>query len=151
MAMLNERLEDLSFLYFIQNQFLDFPGVAVVNAFPKDDLTTPTISVVAKSIELFPGELGNAKQMAIRTWDIDVFAETITQRDEFAYRIINALQYPVSVLDFNMGFPPTVTPSQLYCLKPQAIRMDNIDVDAELVSKFYYRNWVNYTAYRDKL
>ncbi len=151
MAMYPERVEDLSFLYYIKNLFLDFPGVAIVNAFPKIDLTTPTISVVAKTIELFPGELGNAVRMAIRTWDVDVFAETITQRDEFAYRIINALQYSVPVLDFNMGFPPSVIPSQLYCLTPQTIRMENIDLDAELVTKFYYRNWVNYIAYRDKL
>jgi hypothetical protein len=81
-----------------------------------------------------------------------VFAINATQRDEFAYRILHALEEPIHVYNYNEGFPEDgITPSELACLIPESITMQVVRIMPELVSTLYYRSVVFFTAYRNEL
>jgi hypothetical protein len=119
--------------------------ITVVDDFPLSNLTIPTISVVADTIVTSRFELGNRKRLQTRTWYIDVFAKNKSQRDEYAYRILNALEECVPVYNYDEGFPPII-PTRLGCLEPEEIRMEIITILPELVDKLYYRSTVTYSS-----
>src|SRR5574339_126459 len=107
------RLEDLSMYFFIKDLFSDVSFINIVDSFPEEILTIPTISIDAGRIkeELF--EVGNRDRVRIRTWYIDVFAKNKSQRDDFGYRILDQSNNGINVYDYNDGFPPDVTPSRV--------------------------------------
>jgi len=148
--MLNERLQDLSVFYFIQNLFSGTGYITVVDEFPIELLTLPTISIEASTIDTSKFELGNRDRLQTRTWYIDVFAKNKSQRDEYAYTILNALEECLPVYNYDEGFPPDVTPTRLGCLQPDELRMDIIRILPELVDTLYYRSVVTYTATYDQ-
>lgn len=140
-----ERLEDLSIYYFIFDLFSG-KGVNIVDAFPEELLTVPTIAIDTKRIVANLFELGNKTRLLTRTWYIDVFAQNKSQRDDMTYIIIKALEDCIPVYDYNLGFPPVVVP-QLGCLKTDTIQADWIRVLPQLVDKMYYRTSITFTAY----
>jgi hypothetical protein len=142
---LNQRLEDLSVYYFIQNLYSSTPFVHVVDGFPVEGLEIPTIAVEAKTINGIPFELGASKRLQIRAWYIDVFAQNKSQRDDYAYTILNALEECIPVYDYDEGFPPTVV-TQLGCLEVQDLRLDIIRVMPQLVDSLYWRATISFTA-----
>jgi len=147
--MLRERLEDLSVNYYIKDLFSSTPFVEIVDGFPTKDLTVPSISVEAGDIDTEPFELGNKDRLSYRIWYIDVFATNKTQRDEFGYQILNALENSIPVYNYNDGFPPTVSPTQLGCLEvePHGLSMEIIRVFPQLTGKLYWRCTVVYKAH----
>jgi hypothetical protein len=146
-----ETLEDLSVVYFLKDLFTSVGiNVNVVESFPETDLVLPTVSVDWSDFDGIPYELGNRKFLKERVWYIDVFAKTNTQRNDFTYKIFNALQDGVSVYDYNSGFPPDVTPDKLGVLIPTRIRVRKIPVDSNLVDEMYYRAVIIFTATYDK-
>lgn len=116
-----------------------------MDAFPEDNLVIPTVSVETLSIDPVNYELGNKVRNKIRSWYIDVFAQTKAQRDDITYRILNALEDCIPVYDYDLGFPPTVVP-QLGCLDIDRIHADWIRVLPQLVEKMYYRTSISFTA-----
>jgi len=144
--MYQERKEDLSVYYWAVDTFSDAPFINIEDGFPDTDLTIPTVSVDVKTIDTIPGELGNRKRIKLRIWYIDIFAADKSQRDEYAYRVLNELESNVPVYDYDEGFPPNVSPSQIGCLIPQHIKLDIIKVMPELVDKLYYRSTVSFMA-----
>lgn len=149
--MLRERKEDLSVYYFIKDLFSDVPFVTIIDAFPTDNLVIPSISVETQRISTFQFELGNRNRVEVRSWYIDVFAQNKSQRDEFGYRIMNALEECIPVYDYDEGFPPNVTPTRLGCLLVESVRLEWIRVMPQLVDKLYYRASVYFTAIYDRL
>lgn len=149
--MLQERKEDLSVIYFLKNLFSGTSTIEVVDGFPVQGLTIPSIAVESKRINTAKFELGDSNRVYLRTWYIDVFAQNKSQRDEIGYTILHALEDCIPIYDYDEGFPPTVTPTRLGCLKTDDLRMDIIRVMPELVDKLYWRSTVSFTATKDKI
>lgn len=144
--MLRERKEDLSVYYYIKNHFSTYPQIRVVDEFPVEGLTIPTISVEAKTIEAYPFELGNRNRAQIRVWYIDVFAQNKSQRDDIGYTLLNLFENCIPVYNYDEGFPPDATPSQEGCMDVQELKMQIVRIDPNLVDKLYFRCTVSFTA-----
>jgi hypothetical protein len=130
-----------------------FSSIAFVNiedGYPEKGVTIPTVAVESLDTETYPFELGNSKRIANRVWDIDIYALNKTQRDEFSYLIMDALEENIPVNDYDEGFPPSVSPTQLGCLEVDTIRTEIIRILPELVDKYYYRATVSFTAMYNK-
>ena len=149
--MYRERKEDLSLYYWLKNLFLTTSYITIVDGFPTDNLVLPTISVDAVSIDPRPHELGNRTRVNTRVWRIDVFAKNKSQRDEIGYKILNGLIDPIPVYDYDEGFPPDVSPTQIGTLFIGDRRMEIIRVLPELVETLYYRATITFVAELDLL
>ena len=150
MTLPQERLEDRSVYYFTVNLFSDAPFIKIVDAFPESEtLTLPTIAVRNGTILTAPWEMGARKRYKGRYWFFDIFAKTKDQRDDIGYRLLNALELPIAVYNYNEGFPPDITPSQLGSLLPDEIRFEPIEIIPEIVGKenLYFRAQVTLVAY----
>jgi hypothetical protein len=150
MTMITERLEDLSVVYFVKDLFSAIPFVTVVDEFPSTNLVIPTVAVDTAPINIEPGELGNRHGIRFRFWNIDIFAINKSQRDDFAYKILYALEDGIPIYDYNLGFPPTVVP-QLTCLIPEDLSTSIVKVYPELVDKMYWRSTVSFRANRNTI
>lgn len=145
-----ERKQDLSLYHYVKELFTDIETISVVDGFPEIGLTIPCIAVDIDEITTEKVELGNQDRMEYRTWFIDVFAITKTQRNEFGYRLINSLEECIPVYDYDEGFPPEYEPTKLGCLLPDEVSLRIIPVFPELVEKMYYRAKIRFTARYDK-
>ena len=146
-----ERLQDLSLIYSMKDLFSDVDNIYIVDGFPESDLVIPTISVEAFTIESNLFELGNYETIDTRTWYIDIFAKSKSQRDEFGYRIFNSLKQKLPVYDYNEGFPPDFDPTKIGVLKPKSQRLEVITVIPELVEKMHYRVSIKYTSIYEQI
>jgi len=135
------RIQDLSIYYWLEGILPGF--VTVVDGFPEGDLTLPTVSVEALPMEGVPHELGGCDK-DIRFWRIDVFVDNKSQRDDIAYIIYKELENGVSVYNYNEGFPPAISPTQLGNLICYDRRVAPIKVFEELVRKLYWRSAINF-------
>jgi hypothetical protein len=141
-----ERKQDIAINYWLKNLFSDAPFVTVVDGFPQDDLVLPTISVEWSTLETYSSELGNRELGKKRMWFLDIFAKDKAQRDEYAFRILHALEDGgISVYDYDLGFPPTATP-KIGCILPDSIAIEIIQVMAELTDLMHYRATVSFKA-----
>jgi hypothetical protein len=136
------RCEDLSVYFFIKDMFSDVSFINVVDSFPEEILTIPTISIDAGRIkeELF--EVGNRDRLRIRTWYIDVFAKNKSQRDDFGYRILDQSNNGINVYDYNEGFPPDVAPSRIEHMDVLSISYEPVPVMLDEVESKYFRGQV---------
>jgi hypothetical protein len=139
-----EREQDLSVVFWLKDLFGS--TVNIVDAFPTGELITPTVAVETNTIQANPFELGNRKKIKIRSWYLDIFAKTKSQRDDIAYKILNALEESIPVYDYDMGFPPDVRPDQIGCMLPDSIQLQVVKVMPELVSTLYYRATITFTT-----
>jgi hypothetical protein len=137
---------DNSVYYFIKTLFASFPEVTVVDSFPAGNLVIPSVSVDAAPITVQPYELGNRNGIYNRMWNIDVFAKSKTQRDEMGYKVLAALKDDIPVYDFDMGFPPTVSPTIIDYLEPRNLRMSVVNINPNLVSTLYFRANISFTT-----
>jgi len=139
-----ERKKDISVFYWLKDLF---PTVTVVDEFPLQELELPTISVEWDEMSSDPFELGNRQGDYLRSWYFNIFAKTKSQRDDLSYALVEALENPIPVLDYDMGFPPEVTnQTKLGHLRPFSVRIKKIAIYPELVSKLYYRTQVLFLA-----
>lgn len=137
--MLIYRLEDLSMIYFVKDNFATFPNITITDEFPKQILAVPTISVVNGKLIEEEFELGNSDTVRIRRWFIDIFAGNKSQRDDFAYRILNLSKQGINVYDYNEGFPPSVSPTKINHLDVISRSYEPIDILPDANEKLYYR------------
>jgi hypothetical protein len=142
MTMTIYRNEDLSLYFFIKDMFSDTSFIEIVDSFPEEVLTIPTISIDAGRIkeELF--ELGNRDRVRIRTWYIDIFAKNKSQRDDFGYRILDQSKNGINVYDYNEGFPPDVAPSRIEHMDVLSISYEPVPVMLDEVESKYFRGQV---------
>ncbi len=146
-----ERLKDLSIYYWLVNLFSDSPFIKVEDGFPISEIVLPTVAVEYKTIILDPHELGNSENTFRRSWYIEVIAKTKSQRDEIAFKIARELQHNIPVYNYNEGFPPEVTPTQIGCLIVRNIVVEPIRISPQLTQKLYYRATVSFEAELNKL
>jgi hypothetical protein len=117
-----------------------------VDGFPVDKLEVPCVSIEAKRIDTSDFELGNRNRVQIRSWYLDIFAKNKSQRDELGYLLLNSLEECIPVYDYDEGFPPDITPTELGCLNVESLKLDIIRVMPQLVGDLYYRATVSFTA-----
>ena len=149
MAMYNERLEDLSIYYFLENCFIAIPQVKIVDGFPEKVLTLPTVAVEAGRIDLRQFEIGNRDSLRVRKWFIDIFAKNKSQRDEMGYKLLEDIKNGIIVYDYNQGFPPTVSPTAIGHLQILSTSFIPVRISPELVEKMYYRATLSFVAQND--
>ena len=146
------RKQDLSVFYFLKNLFSAYTFVNIEDGFPENELQLPTISVEAEDIRRVPLELGNRIGLHPRIWSIDVFAKNKAQRDEFAYLIFDSLEQDyVLVYDYDEGFPPSVSPTQLGTLILQDQRLEVVRIFPQLTEKLYWRMSITFSTIYQEL
>lgn len=142
-----ERKIELSVYYWLKDTvFSDAPFVKVVDEYPLEILSLPTVSVDGPDIDGYPQELGNRKGIRYLLFVIDVFGQNKTQRDEYVLRIYEYLENGIPVNDYDIGFPPSVAPPQIGVLVPNNIKVKKIKVIPELVETLYWRSMITFIA-----
>jgi hypothetical protein len=141
------RKQDLSVIYWLKDLFEDSPFISVVSEYTSGTLTPPCIAVETGSTDGEPFELGNREVLLQRQYYLDVYALNISQRNDYAYTIFNELTTDaIPVYDYDEGFPPDVSPTQIGTLKFVKARIDPITLDPELVDQMKYRSSIMYSA-----
>jgi len=143
-----ERKEDLSIYYWLKSLFSDYSFVTIVDGFPTTELVIPSIAVEPDTLEIREFELGSREGVRLRTWYMDVYAKNKSQRDEFGYKILDALKDGIPVYDYDISIPSDTEIGHLNILKR---RMKIITIVPELVSTMYYRSSVSILAINDRL
>jgi len=141
-----ERKEDLAIYYWLQDLFTG-KSVTIVDGFPEEILSIPTVAVDWDETENIERELGTRRGSRLRTWFIDIFAKNKSQRDEIAYDIYDALKNGITVYDIVGGVPSTTEIGHLNVIQR---RNKRIDIDPELVSPLYYRARITILTENDK-
>lgn len=141
-----ERKQDLSMYYLLDNLFAPYDFVKIVDDFPSGNLDLPTISVENTLYTVDWYELGTRKGIDVRAWYINVFAKNKSQRDDYAYLIKNTIQNGIPVYDYDEGFPPDISPSQIGAMEILELRVDPIRVDSDMVSTLYWRAQITVVA-----
>lgn len=100
------RNEDLS-IYCWLRELLGTKVTQVVDAYPYTDIENSTLVIPSASIEHrlteeYAGELGSS--WFRRTWAIDIFATSDTQRNELADLVFQGLDDGIEIKDFSEGF-----------------------------------------------
>lgn len=147
--MFTERKEDLSVYYFLKDLFTTTPFITVLDAFPDSEFVFPSVSLEAIKATAVDFELGSKVKKHYRTYIIDIFALTKTQRDEIGYLIYNALDNTIPVSDYDEGFPPSVTPTIISGLDVTDKELENILINPELTEQMYYRARISIIATRN--
>lgn len=144
-----ERKQDLSVYYYILDLFEDAGAtfVNVVTEFPTGSLKLPTVSIENGLFTVPPLELGNKRGLDMRYWHINIFAKNSSQKDDYSYLIKNGVQDGIPVYDYDEGFPPDVSPTQIGALVITDLQVNPIRVMSELVTTMYYRAEVKFLAY----
>lgn len=149
MSMMLERKEDLSLRQLIETSLPSTIAINVVDGFPEEVLTLPTIAIDAVTIELVEFQLGDRDGRRVRRWDIDIFAKNKSQRDEIGYILLHALKNGIMVYNYDEGFPPTVSPSEESHLDVVSRKMTIVKIFSSLVEKMYYRATISIVAMND--
>jgi hypothetical protein len=106
-------------------------------------LELPTIALELEELLTWQIEMGSRAFGKTRTWYIDIFAENKAQRDEYAFRILYALEQKIPVYDYDQGF---VSPAKVGVLDPDDVQIRIIKVLPEMSELMYYRSVVQFTA-----
>jgi hypothetical protein len=138
-----ERKKDLSYYYWLKDLFSDLV-ITVVDEFPEDALVVPTVCIETGDVIIVPKEMGNRHGTRLRNWYIDVYAKNKVQRNEIAFKIIDALEESIPVYDYDEGFPPDVSPTKIGCMNNDNIQMNPIRVLPELVEVLYWRAQISF-------
>ena len=146
------RLEDLSIIYFVKNLFNQYEHITIVNEFPKTILKVPTVAIVNGKLIEENFELGNrVPELRTRRWFIDIYASTITQRDDFAYRILQAKNDGINVYDYNEGFPPDASPTKINHLSVIKNSYEPLSILPQINEVLYYRGQLILITQNDKV
>jgi hypothetical protein len=122
--------------------FSDASSINIVDSFPEEILTVPTISIDAGRIKEEHYEVGSRDRIRVRIWYIDIFAINKSQRDDFGYRILDQSKDGINIYNYNEGFPPSVTPSRIEHFDVLNISYEPIPVILDEVQPKYFRGQV---------
>lgn len=135
-----ERKKDRSIYYWLKDDvFSDATWITIVDAYDTDEATVPSIAIRPDIIDAEPVQMGDRRQYNIRVWYLDIYAVNKDQRADIAYRLMEEVDNGIPILDFDEGFPPDVTPSQIGTIIADQKRYTPVDVNPELVVKMYWR------------
>jgi len=138
-----ERKKDRSIYYWLKDDvFSDADWILIVDAYEDDETTVPSIAIKPGVIDAEPVQMGDRRQYNIRVWYLDVYAVNKDQRADIAYRIMREIDDGIPILDFDEGFPPAVTPTQIGAIICDQKRYTPVDVNPELIEKMYWRGTI---------
>jgi hypothetical protein len=147
------RKVDLSVYYYLQDLLPAL--VNVYDGYPVDEtgqpfgnLVLPAVASDRQPIELVPYELAGLR-LARYSYIIDIYGKNKAQRDDIAYTIqTNLDEYNIPVNDYDEGFPPAVTPTQLGSLIIDGtVRNRVVYVFPRLSPLEYWRAVIDFTGY----
>ena len=142
-----ERKQDLSIYYWLEDLLQAYPMVNINDGYPEGDLELPSVTIESDMINPHLKEQGNRRSITRRRiWVIDVLALNKAQRDELTSIIINDIETGIPVNDYDEGFPPGVTPSQIGLLSIIDWDVRTIRVFPTLVEKMYWRNTIRFIS-----
>lgn len=142
-----QRKQDLSLLYWLTDLLEDSPFINITSEYTEAELTPPSIAIETGVTDGDVYELGNRDILLQRVYYVDIYAQNISQRNDYAYKIFNELKgSALPVYDYDEGFPPDVSPTQLGNLLFKKASITPIHIDSKLVEKMYYRSVVKYIA-----
>lgn len=139
-----ERIQDLSIYYWLEELMQPYPTVNVNDGYPEGELQLPSVAIESQNIRPGKREMGNRASWRKRFWVIEVMAVNKAQRDELTSIIINDIEQGIPIYDYNEGFPPDVSPTQLGLLMPLDYEVTTIRIFPELMEKMYWRNSVRF-------
>jgi hypothetical protein len=142
-----ERKQDLSIFYWLQDTvFSAYSMVTVVDGYPEQDMELPVVAVVNNPIRLEPHELGNRTGQRVRSWTLEVYANNKAQRDEMASVIMGDIENGIPVHDYDEGFPPSVSPTQIGTMETFGIIVIPQRIFPDLVEKLYWKVSVRFST-----
>jgi hypothetical protein len=146
-----ERKQDLSIYYWLDGLMQPYPMVNVNDGFPEGDLELPSVTIESDAITPHLKEMGSRVSWRRRFWIIDVIALNKAQRDELTSIILNDIENGISVYNYDEGFPPGVSPTEVGLLSITDWDVRTIRVFPTLVEKMYWRNTIRFfTEYNAK-
>lgn len=138
------RKQDLSVIYWLKDKF-ENTGVEIVDGFPEEILYIPIIAVEWDKIDTYEYQMGSRDRFHVRSWYLDVYAKTITQRDEIIFRLLEEIENQIDVNNYDEGFPPDVEPTKIGVLRIMTLKAKNIQVLPRLKDeRLHYRAVVNF-------
>jgi hypothetical protein len=138
-----ERKKDRSIYYWLKDDvFSDASWITIIPDYEEDEATVPSVVVRPDEIDSQLAQMGDRRMYNIRVWYIDIYAVNKDQRSDIAYRIMRELDNGIPILDFDEGFPPAVTPSQIGAIIARQKRYTPINVNPELIEKMYWRGYI---------
>jgi hypothetical protein len=135
-----QRKIDLSIYYWLRH--LDW--LTINDGYPEADLQLPSITVESDVIRPVEYEMGNRDRLNERLWVLDVIGKNKDQRDELSYKTLEELNTGIPVYDYDEGFPPSVSPTQLGLLRATDITAMPVRIFPELVEKMYWRTSIRF-------
>ena len=142
-----QRNQDTSLVYWMQSLLTDSSFINVVSEYTAEELTVPSVVIETGNTTGKSFELGNPVVLLDRAYMITVYANNITQRNDYAYKIFNELtQARIPVYDYSDGVDD---PERLGTLLFDEGRIKPVVVVPELVTEMYYRSIIFYTAIYD--
>jgi hypothetical protein len=143
------RKQDKSVYYHVVNLFSTIPSVTIEDGFPiNKELVLPSVAVEGEELFLKDKEMGNRRGRKLRLWSLDVYGSNKEQRDEIVGILFNNLDAigVISVYDYDEGFPPSVSPTQLGVLKvdKESVTVTPIRIFPDLVEKLYWRSRIRF-------
>lgn len=143
------RKQDKSVYYHVADIFSSMPSIEIEDGYPDNkELVLPSIAVEGEDIFLRKLEMGNRRGRKLRLWSLDVYASNKEQRDEMVGILIDSLDSVdvINVYDYDEGFPPSVSPTQIGVLKidKDSITATPIRIFPDLVEKLYWRSRIRF-------
>lgn len=139
------RKEQTSIYYWLTDLLPSF--VHIESEFPQDELVLPTVSITNVRAVARPFQLGSDEDLDKRNWAIDVFAQNSGQRDDYLGLIYDSLKSIICVYNYDVGFPPDVSPPQVGSLYVEERESKPLRVYEDLVKKKYWWGKVLFRTY----
>lgn len=111
--MYQSKKEYLAMYYFLEDTLSGLGIVNVVNGYPKEGITLPTVALSWTRLTGQALELGNSKLLKRVDFNIDIYAANESQRDDLCYVLFDAFDAPIPVWDIVNGIKTT---TKLGCL-----------------------------------
>lgn len=141
------RKQDLSVYYWLSDLFTDSPFISIKSEYESSELTPPSIAIETGVSDGEVYELGNRNILISRIYYFDINANNISQRNDYAYKIFSSLhQNAIPVYDYDEGFPPGVSPTQIGNLLYRQSRITPLYIDTSENESSYFRSVVMYMA-----
>ena len=90
--------------------------------------------------------MGLRTGLRVRSWTLEVYAQNKAQRDEIASIIMGEIENGIPVHDYDEGFPPSVSPTQLGTMMTMGIMIIPMRIFPELVEKLYWKVAIRFST-----
>jgi hypothetical protein len=131
-------------VYYWLSSLLSGFNITPVDSYGEGDIVIPSVSIDMSRLTGSPLELGNRVTLKDNFWVIDIFAANKTQRNGIAYLIYDELEKKIPVYNYDEGFPPSVSPTNIGVIEPTEYKLQHIKVNPALVDKLYWRTQITF-------